>query len=158
MAKKFDFKRACTELLQQLGASKSVDIFAREWTLQTLAGPMYCDVYDTWLASRFADVNAAKTTISSGSLNPFSGKWNWHYTEPTQYDIDDLRVQLLRILPVQIPYECVYCGRPSWVDPTDQRPPPDYCHESDHGEPDEFEPDEPVRETIGHNAHRGQRN
>lgn len=33
------------------------------------------------------------------------------------------------------PFQCRFCGCPSWVDPSDQVPPPDYCHESDHGEP-----------------------
>jgi len=32
------------------------------------------------------------------------------------------------------PYRCKYCGCPSWIEPVDQTPPPDYCHESDHGE------------------------
>ena len=31
------------------------------------------------------------------------------------------------------PYTCKYCGMPSWIAPSDQSPPPDYCHESDHG-------------------------
>lgn len=31
------------------------------------------------------------------------------------------------------PYRCAYCGAPSWLHPADQEPPPDYCHESDHG-------------------------
>jgi hypothetical protein len=34
------------------------------------------------------------------------------------------------------PYHCSHCGSPSWVDPWDQGksgPPPDYCHEEDHG-------------------------
>lgn len=31
------------------------------------------------------------------------------------------------------PYRCLFCGVPSWVEPSDQRPPPDYCHEEDHG-------------------------
>jgi len=35
------------------------------------------------------------------------------------------------------PYRCLFCGAPSWVDPSDQSPPPDYCHESDHGSADE---------------------
>ena len=30
-------------------------------------------------------------------------------------------------------YHCVYCGAPSFVDPSDQSPPRDYCSESDHG-------------------------
>lgn len=34
---------------------------------------------------------------------------------------------------VQAPYTCRYCGRPSWLEPIDQAPPPDYCHDSDHG-------------------------
>jgi hypothetical protein len=33
------------------------------------------------------------------------------------------------------PFTCKFCGAPSWVDPADQAPPPDYCHESSHGEP-----------------------
>lgn len=33
------------------------------------------------------------------------------------------------------PFKCVFCGAPSWIDPSDQLPPPDYCHESDHGDP-----------------------
>lgn len=31
------------------------------------------------------------------------------------------------------PFTCKYCGRPSWIDPSEQLPPPDYCHPSDHG-------------------------
>ena len=30
-------------------------------------------------------------------------------------------------------FTCKYCGRPSYLEPIDQSPPPDYCHESDHG-------------------------
>lgn len=37
----------------------------------------------------------------------------------------------------EAPYTCQYCGRPSWLEPNDQTPPPDYCHESDHGSPDD---------------------
>ena len=31
------------------------------------------------------------------------------------------------------PFTCKYCGRPSWIDPSDQSLPPAYCHEIDHG-------------------------
>ncbi len=31
------------------------------------------------------------------------------------------------------PYTCKFCGAPSWYEPSEQIPPPDYCHESDHG-------------------------
>ena len=30
-------------------------------------------------------------------------------------------------------FMCKYCGMPSRYPPEDQYPPPDYCHESDHG-------------------------
>ncbi len=33
---------------------------------------------------------------------------------------------------LEVPFTCKYCGCPSWVDPSDQVPPPDYCQESDH--------------------------
>lgn len=38
----------------------------------------------------------------------------------------------------EIPYLCKYCGAPSWLDPSEQTPPPDYCHPSDHGDPEDF--------------------
>lgn len=41
--------------------------------------------------------------------------------------------------PQTPPYECLFCGAPSWVDPSDQTPPPAYCHEADHGEPSDLE-------------------
>ncbi len=38
----------------------------------------------------------------------------------------------------ETPFICQYCGAKSWLDPADQSPPADYCHESDHGSEDEF--------------------
>ncbi|QQD72988.1 hypothetical protein [Acidithiobacillus ferrivorans] len=37
----------------------------------------------------------------------------------------------------EAPFTCKYCGSPSWIDPSDQSPPPDYCHEIDHGTAEE---------------------
>jgi hypothetical protein len=41
--------------------------------------------------------------------------------------------------PDEPPYECKFCGDPSWVDPSDQ----EYCNIEDHGSKDEFLPSEP---------------
>ena len=30
-------------------------------------------------------------------------------------------------------YICKFCGADSFIDPHEQTPPPNYCHESDHG-------------------------
>lgn len=35
------------------------------------------------------------------------------------------------------PFVCIFCGGPSWIDPSDQYPPPDYCTYEDHGYPPE---------------------
>ena len=32
------------------------------------------------------------------------------------------------------PFVCLFCGHPSWVDPSDQCHPQDYCHEIDHAQ------------------------
>lgn len=40
---------------------------------------------------------------------------------------------------MKAPYVCKFCGFPSWIEPSDQTPPPDYCHESDHGCQENFE-------------------
>lgn len=42
------------------------------------------------------------------------------------------------------PFKCRFCGAPSWIEPFDQVPPPDYCHESDHGDPDNYNENEDV--------------
>ena len=36
------------------------------------------------------------------------------------------------------PYHCLFCGAPSWREPCEQTPPPDCCHEEDHGSPEEY--------------------
>lgn len=35
------------------------------------------------------------------------------------------------------PYLCRFCGAPSWIPPSEQTAPPDYCHPSDHGAPED---------------------
>lgn len=40
---------------------------------------------------------------------------------------------LLIIGEHEAPFTCKYCGQPRWIDPSDQSPPPDYCHDIDHG-------------------------
>lgn len=37
------------------------------------------------------------------------------------------------------PYECKFCGAPSWRAPSEQEMPPDYCHPEDHGSPEDME-------------------
>lgn len=32
------------------------------------------------------------------------------------------------------PYRCKFCGAPSWIEPSEQTMPPDYCHPEDHGQ------------------------
>lgn len=34
-------------------------------------------------------------------------------------------------------FECKFCGQPSRIDPSDQRPPVDYCMPEDHVDEDE---------------------
>lgn len=36
-------------------------------------------------------------------------------------------------------FVCQFCGMPSYVDPSDQTMPPDYCHPGDHGDPDDYQ-------------------
>ncbi len=36
------------------------------------------------------------------------------------------------------PFRCLFCGASSWIEPSDQVIPPDYCHEGDHGKAEDF--------------------
>ena len=41
--------------------------------------------------------------------------------------------EVTQLLAGKPPFICKFCGAPSWIDPSDQWAPPDYCHEADHG-------------------------
>jgi hypothetical protein len=66
--------------------------------LRTRAGSLWCKPYDNWLACRFDDVARARATVGHGCLNPFSGKWNWHFDKTSPADVQFLREQLVRLL------------------------------------------------------------
>lgn len=45
--------------------------------------------------------------------------------------LDDVQ-NFMKIGEREAPFTCKHCGMPSRIDPSDQSPPPDYCHEIDH--------------------------
>ena len=70
------------------------------------------------------------------------GEQNWymdnvllrkHGIEVFSYELDGYigEVAVLDCHVVQ-EFTCKYCGAPSEIDPSDQTPPPDYCHPEDH--------------------------
>lgn len=78
------FCEAMTEMLHRLGARPN----SSGWyalLLDTIAGELEINVYDGWLATRFADVDRANALLNprghlgDGRLNPFSGKYNFHF-------------------------------------------------------------------------------
>ena len=65
------------------------------------------------------------------SYRPF---YYWDDPATPGLELDNTEVTHWMPLPALPPaHKCKYCGVPSHVDPSDQVPPPDYCHESDHG-------------------------
>lgn len=68
--------------LRAMGATVqdgSVENFgSARFSLVTKAGILNVTVYDTWIAARFDDVDAAKALGLVG-LNPYSGKYNFHF-------------------------------------------------------------------------------
>lgn len=94
---KFDFIKTVTDLLLRLGAHKAV-VTTYDYEIVTKAGVLALSVYDNWLATRFEDVDAAKQLVGPG-LNPHSGKWNFHYRNPTAADVAVLESQLAAVLP-----------------------------------------------------------
>ena len=49
------------------------------FTLETNAGPLQITPLDGWVACKFKEVERAVDLLGSQSINPHSGKWNWHY-------------------------------------------------------------------------------
>jgi hypothetical protein len=52
-----------------------------EHEIDTPAGLLHISVNDTWIATRFDDVEAGKVFTSSVGprCNPYTGKWNFHF-------------------------------------------------------------------------------
>lgn len=80
------FRQAVTEYIIGLGAVKGSFY---DYELTTPAGLLHLSVWDTTLMTRFDDVDRAKhlTASCSQSCNPYSGKWNFHFSN----DPDSLR-------------------------------------------------------------------
>ena len=95
MTRRFDFESACLAMLQSLGATQGNACYP--WQLHTVAGVLRLRVMEDWLACRFDDVERAKSVVGPGRLNPYSGKWNWHFDAPTASEVEALRQQLLRL-------------------------------------------------------------
>lgn len=53
------------------------------YEIETKYGTLYVHPYGTWVATRFADVERAKGHGLYG-LNPYTGKWNHHFEQPTE--------------------------------------------------------------------------
>lgn len=49
-----------------------------EFTIETRFGALRVTAYDSWIACRFDEPKRASST----GCNDYSGKWNFHYSEP----------------------------------------------------------------------------
>jgi hypothetical protein len=72
--------------------------------LATLAGMLSIIPYDGWFACRFQDVKAAVSLLgydpACGRLNPYSGKWNFHFGRCTAEEaLAEFVWELSRVLP-----------------------------------------------------------
>ena len=72
-----------------------------DYVLDTPAGPLNITVYGDWIASRFDNValGGAFTGTCGRPCNPYSGKWNFHYTtESLETALADFQYFLDRLL------------------------------------------------------------
>ncbi len=97
---RFDFAAAVTAELPRLGAREGGTY---SWQLDTSAGLLDIHPYDDWIACRFKDVKRAQAQVSTGYLNHYSGKWNWHFDAPAPKDVALFIGELRRLVPCQPP-------------------------------------------------------
>ncbi len=94
---KFNFQEEALKVLLALGAKKNEGL-GYDYVIDTIAGPLECAPYEDWLATRFMDVAQAKQKVGGDRLNPHSGKWNWHYTNPGPSDMLALARSLASVI------------------------------------------------------------
>lgn len=74
---KAEYRQDAIEILREFGFQHSPGA-SRDYCAETPAGPLAVSIYDDWLACVFDDIELAQSKNLGGSLNQFSGKWNWH--------------------------------------------------------------------------------
>jgi hypothetical protein len=92
---RFEFAAAVAEELQRLGGRQGGSY---GWQIETCAGLLEICPFEDWIACRFDDVDLAKSTVSSGYLNRYSGKWNWNFDKPGTQDVEYFVKQLEPLL------------------------------------------------------------
>lgn len=95
----FNFEAAMHNALVDLGAIETVGL-GDHYPLyfDTIGGFLLVHVNEDWVACRFDDIKAANANIHFGSLNPYSGKWNWHFEKVGQREVDFVAEQIRKIL------------------------------------------------------------
>lgn len=104
---KLRFQRECARLVLRLGAEDREEYAgSRRYVLQTRLGELHLFPFDGWLATRFQDVDRAKAELNPKSewglrLNPYSGKWNFHFSDEctVQAALEFVEAEIRRILP-----------------------------------------------------------
>ncbi len=94
----FDFMGACDRTFKLFGGAYEEKDYPYAWTFETAAGPLYCHPIEDGAFCRFAHPERAKAIIGAGSLNPHSGKWNWHYNTPGLDELMDLQRHLAKVV------------------------------------------------------------
>lgn len=94
----FDFKAKCTQMLKKLGATPNAQDYL---VIDSIAGPLLCKPQEDWLHCKFENVAEAKKLIPHGTLNPFSGKWNWHFFKPDQDAVLRLFKDIARVVDLK---------------------------------------------------------
>lgn len=94
------------------------------------------DTYQAWVEAD--TVQEAKEKAQKEALNQEVDEGFETYWKPEDFSVlavyeghnEDIKAR------VDPPYTCKYCGARSYIDPSDQERPPDYCHPVDHGTPE----------------------
>lgn len=77
--KRFErFNAQVIEIIVAKGAVENNEGFLGRFKLETKGGMLLITPYGDWIACRFDDLKKAKAFVRSGTLNLYSGKWNWH--------------------------------------------------------------------------------
>ena len=108
LAARAAFKQRVSDFLTKLGASES-DGLSR-WKLDTPLGELDISIWDSAIMCRFTDVERGSNftrQFTSQSSNPFSGKWNWHFTDDPDTLNGNCEAQFVRYVTLLMSLNCL---------------------------------------------------
>ena len=100
------FKSRVCNFLKSVGASRNDGTY--EWKLSTPIGNLHVSLWDSDIICRFENVEEATAfarQFTAQACNPYTGKWNWHFSDDADTLNGDCEAHFMRYVTLLMSFD-----------------------------------------------------